>query len=332
MTIRHLPEQYPALRGRAALPHSEQPCPVIAQRIAAGVPVRGTRALSQPFGGAAAWLASMPECAHACARERVMDIYADVLEPAGRLVWLGSLAALVAPFGINERALRTAVFRLVGQRWLSSLRSGRRSAYALAPAAFEAAAAARALADPIRAAEWAGGWTLAMARCAPLHPGDAASLHALLTECGYRLIQPGVYARPGGDPDALARRCAALGVQDQVALFHGACPAAMAPQALNARVAQLWALEPLAARYRKLAATAGHVRALASRNEPHAEQAYVITILLRGWLRRIRRDDPLLPADVLPPDWAGAQAEAAVGSVLAQLDFQARRHVAALLA
>lgn len=280
---------------------------------------------------AAGWLASMPECAHACAKERVMDLYADVLEPAGRMVWLGSLLQLVTPFGINERALRTAVFRLVGQGWLSSLRSGRRSAYAVAPAALEAAAAARALAAPLRPAAWTGGWTLVMAWCARLHPGDAGPLHALLTACGYRLIQPGVYGRPGGDPDALARRCAALGLQDQVALFQDAGPAAITPQALNARVAQLWELEPLAERYRTLATTAAHVRRLLSHQAPDAEQAYVIMVLLRGWLRRIRRDDPLLPAGALPPDWAGAQAETSVGALLAQLDSQARRHVAGVL-
>lgn len=331
MTARHMPEQFLAQRGRGAVPHPEQAYPVLAQRSAAGVSDGGIRALTQPLGSAAGWLASMPEGAHACAKERVMDIYADMLEPAGRLVWLGSLVALVAPFGINERALRTAVFRLVGQRWLSSVRCGRRSAYAVAPAALEAAAAARALADPICAAEWGGGWTLAMVWCARLHPGDAGPLHALLTECGYRMIQTGVYGRPGGDPDALARRCVALGVQDRVVLFDGACAAAIAPQALNARVARLWELERLAARYRKLTEAAAQLRALLSGAEPEAAQAYVITVLLRGWLRRIRRDDPLLPAGVLPPDWAGTQAEAAVGAVLAQLNSQARRHVAALL-
>ena len=40
----------------------------------------------------------------------------------GGAIWLGDLIELLAPLGINERLLRTSVFRLVAQNWLQSER------------------------------------------------------------------------------------------------------------------------------------------------------------------------------------------------------------------
>ncbi|MDO6806812.1 hypothetical protein Q4595_30420, partial [Wenyingzhuangia sp. 1_MG-2023] len=61
----------------------------------------------------------------------VITIYGDAIEPHGGTVWLGSLIKLLEPIGINERLMRTTIFRLTQDGWLMSDKVGRRSYYSL---------------------------------------------------------------------------------------------------------------------------------------------------------------------------------------------------------
>jgi len=42
----------------------------------------------------------------------IITLYGDAIEPHGGTVWLGSLIGLLEPMGINERLIRTSIFRL----------------------------------------------------------------------------------------------------------------------------------------------------------------------------------------------------------------------------
>ena len=44
------------------------------------------------------------------AKSLIVTVFGDALVPHGGTVWLGSLIALMAPFGLNERLVRTAAF------------------------------------------------------------------------------------------------------------------------------------------------------------------------------------------------------------------------------
>ena len=61
----------------------------------------------------------------------ITTVFGDSIAPRGGTVWLGSLIRAMADFGINERLVRTSVFRLVQDGWLQSSQVGRRSFYSL---------------------------------------------------------------------------------------------------------------------------------------------------------------------------------------------------------
>ena len=61
----------------------------------------------------------------------VITLYGDTIEPHGGTVWLGSLIKLLEPMGINERLMRTTIFRLTQDNWLTSDKVGRKSYYSL---------------------------------------------------------------------------------------------------------------------------------------------------------------------------------------------------------
>lgn len=57
------------------------------------------------------------------AKSLVVTVFGDAIAPHGGTVWLGGLIKLLASFGINERAVRTTVFRLTREHWLRGSRS-----------------------------------------------------------------------------------------------------------------------------------------------------------------------------------------------------------------
>jgi len=63
----------------------------------------------------------------------IVTIFGDAIMPRGGAVTLGSLISLAAPFGLNERLVRTAAARLAKEGWLAGRRAGKRSEYHLSP-------------------------------------------------------------------------------------------------------------------------------------------------------------------------------------------------------
>src|ERR1700677_2592946 len=61
----------------------------------------------------------------------LVTLFGDSIMPRGGAVTLGSLIALAAPFGLNERLVRTATARLAKDGWLEGPRAGKRSEYHL---------------------------------------------------------------------------------------------------------------------------------------------------------------------------------------------------------
>ena len=163
----------------------------------------------------------------------VMTIFGDAIAPHGGAIWLGSLIELLAPFGVNDRLLRTSVFRLAQQGWLGANRDGRRSAYAISPQAlarFERAN--RRIYAPL-GVQWDGKWTMLLTGASAIDAPARAALRKELLWEGYALIAPGLFAHPTADSAVLAEILARLGVQDQLFACSVAQQAAMATRPLS---------------------------------------------------------------------------------------------------
>ena len=63
----------------------------------------------------------------------IVSFLGDAVLPRGGAIWLGSLIGLMEVLGLNERLVRTSVFRLVKDEWLQTETVGRRSNYLLTP-------------------------------------------------------------------------------------------------------------------------------------------------------------------------------------------------------
>jgi phenylacetic acid degradation operon negative regulatory protein len=245
---------------------------------------------------------------------------------------LPGIIDLLAPFGINERLVRTSVFRLAREGWLKATPVGRRSLYRLTRQGarrFEQAYR-RIYAHPIEG--WDDTWELVVANGA-----TAAQRRALKQELqweGFGTVASGVYARPATTPSATPRIAAALHLERDLVVVRARDDTTLGGRTLASFGPDAWDLAGLSASYRRFLLRFGRVidRFRIAGKEAHdPEQAFIVRTLLIHAYRRVLLRDPQLPATLLPLDWPGTAAYALCRDFYRLTHRAAERHLLATL-
>jgi phenylacetic acid degradation operon negative regulatory protein len=268
------------------------------------------------------------------ANSLMVTVFGDSVSPHGGRVWLGSLIRLVAPLGVNERLVRTAVNRLSGDDWLARQTIGRRAFYALSDTGrrrFEQATRRIYAGGP---PAWDGRWLIVAASA--IAPDDARrdDLRRELVWQGFGAIAPGVYTHPMADTVELRQILQDLELTDRVVVFEtdtapGSAAAAYDPRvAMRALVTRGWDLDRLGAAYRGFLDRFGPIwRDLKAEARIEPEHGFVIRTLLIHEYRRAILRDPMLPDELLPIDWPGTAARALCGDVYRRVWQSAEAYV-----
>lgn len=235
----------------------------------------------------------------------ITTVFGDAIAPRGGTVWLGSLIAVMEDFGINERLVRTSVFRLVQDGWLQSELIGRRSYYSLTDEGRERfeQATHKIYGEP--ASDWDGKWTTVL-----LNSIDGANKDAVRKELGwlgFGALSPSVLAHPMPDMADLDVTLQRLGVADDLVVMSGET---IRNEAAMRRLAQdSWSLGDIDERY---ASFVERFRPLIAAYGKDAnvslKSAFLVRTLLIQEYRKILLRDPHLPAELLPGGWHGASA------------------------
>jgi phenylacetic acid degradation operon negative regulatory protein len=262
----------------------------------------------------------------------VMTIFGDTIVPHGGLIWLGSLIELLAPFGVNDRLLRTSVFRLAQEGWLAAHRDGRRSSYAITPEAVgRFGRAYRRIYAPL-VSHWDGSWTIVMSSAGSIDAAQRGALRKELLWEGYSMIAPGVFGHPAGDPQLLEEILARAKVRGKVFACHATELPGAAQRPLRELVEEGWDLSGVIAGYEQFIAQFEPLLALLQAGRPiEPEPAFVIRTLLIHAYRRVQLHDPQLPVELLPEPWPGAQAYELARALYRLASDAAERHVMATL-
>lgn len=248
------------------------------------------------------------------AKSLIITLFGDSVSQHGRVVWLGSLVKALAPLGINERLVRTSVFRLVKEGWLESERVGRRSFYRFSNyGTHEYERAARriyALENP----RWQGHWQLLILRDVPAK--DRERFKRSLYWQGYRTIAPDTFAKPGDKGHALRETLDEFDVADKVMILDANTSSFSSSQVVRELVQDSWRLEEVAEGYRDFLK---HYKPLLKWSQqeriPETETAFLARTLLIHDYRRILLQDTPLPDELLPPGWPGAEARKLTGQI-----------------
>jgi len=268
------------------------------------------------------------------AKSLIVTVWGDSIAPHGGAVWLSALIRLLGPFGINERLVRTSVYRLTQEGWLSARQEGRRSVYRLTRQGerrFEHAY--RRIYAPPAADPWDGAWHLLIVPPGTIDESSRRELRNELAWDGFGVLGPGLFARPArpGNEDALDETTRALGIADRVAAVRArALPGAS--ESIVSLTKDCWDLKSVAAAYRGFVARFdGAARALGDRTTSTPEQCFVLRTLLIHEFRRVTLHDPQLPDELLPRNWPEAEAYALCGRLYRTADAPAEEHLTSIL-
>ena len=213
----------------------------------------------------------------------VVTLYGDMVAPRGGSLWVGTVLDIFAALEIGGNVVRTAMSRLAADGWLERRRAGRNSYYRLAEKGRTTFAAAAQRIYGAHNPAWDGTLHLAVG-------GDRAALE----ESGYTPLAPGILIAATPQPGSRAS-----------GVIHLQATASQAD--LQALARQVWQTGRLLHGYERFLHA---FEPLAGTDDLSDLHALVARLLLIHEFRRVVLHDPLLPATLLPPDWAGARSRA----------------------
>lgn len=234
------------------------------------------------------------------ARTVIVTMFGDTIRPVTSLpsVWLAQVFKLTECFGFSERLVRTSMFRLVSEDWLTNERVGRQSRYALTPsAAIETDKAAERIYRSIEP-EWLGQWSVVFLNTPELTDEDRARLAENLRWHGFFPLAGGLLASPTSSLERARELCGAViadtpppmgtfefsDLDDVVSsgFFDGALE-----------------IEEITAAYQRFIEM--HTKSAAIAGRVDGKTAFALRTMLIQDVRRIRLRGPDIPAALLAP-------------------------------
>lgn len=237
----------------------------------------------------------------------IISVWGDALEPRHSSVWLGSLIKLFEPFGISERLMRTSIFRLGQDGWLTSEKIGRRSYYRLTDSGHSRFEDAFRRVYGASHPEWDGRWLLVNMHL--LTADDRKLLIERLRILGFGPFGTSLYATPWADSSKVKALLEDLSLSAKVVLVTTEPQQRQADTSLLELVRQGWSLEALEAGYLSFVERFRPLwQEIESRDVLSPESAFLARTLLIHEYRKLALRDPALPSTLLPKSWSGNRA------------------------
>ncbi len=258
----------------------------------------------------------------------IVTLFGDSILPRGGAVSLGSLIALAAPFGLNDRLVRTATARLAKEGWLEGRRAGKLSEYHLSEDGRERFAEATKRIYTAPDSAWSGRWTVIV--LPPMRAAERKALRDELVWRGFGALSNNVFAHPELDSRALRLPRRPGGLLSKVIVFDASLADDDAPQRL---VSLGWNLEDLGRRYQLFVKR--FERVLTALREVHTldlQAGFIVRTLLIHEYRRLHLRDPLLPQRLLRADWPGTKAALLCRDIYARVFAASEMHLSQVAA
>lgn len=243
----------------------------------------------------------------------ITTIFGDAILPRGGRVSLGSMIHLLQPLGVNERLVRTAVYRLVKDEWLQSEALGRKTDYMLTASGrrrFDEASRQIYAAD---IPGWDRRWRLILV-VGELDVRLREQLRRALFWHGFGETATGNFVHPTADLEKVMESLVSEGLDQVLAQLMPmiAVNARAAPCATDIDMVQkAWKLADLALSYEGFVQKYEAIHdalVTCGQDDVSEEDAFLVRTLLIHDVRRLLLRDPQLPESLLPANWPGSRA------------------------
>jgi phenylacetic acid degradation operon negative regulatory protein len=266
------------------------------------------------------FIAERAKVANISSKSFLVTVLGDVMSMHGDWVWLGSLIEALEGLGYSERLVRTSVFRLVQDDWLTTKKVGRRSYYSLTDNAkrHNQKAARRIYAKGFP--NWDGRWLLVVP--AFVNEPQLSQFRRQLEWLGFSVLSGGVYAHPSFDQQSLEETVNELNLTDSVVIFSSKTLDSASATVLKKLVHEQWNIQQLEQQYQDFLTQYQPMLAQLNGKEPlvlSIKQCFLLRTLVVHEYRRILLKDHELPEDMLPASWAGYEVHDLVGQLYARL-------------
>jgi phenylacetic acid degradation operon negative regulatory protein len=266
----------------------------------------------------------------------LLSVFGDLLLPRGGRVWLGSLIQLLTPLGVNDRMIRTAIFRLAQENWLVAEAHGRRADYSLTESGAQRIRDASRRIYAAQSPAWDQRWRFVF-QVKELDLPTRDAVRRFLFWQGFGSLGANCFVHPTTDLDRVFQALSAEGLASAcVALLPVRAADAAVGQSASPHdlVLQAWNLAQLADRYSAFVATYEPIAEALMRGENadlSPQNALLIRLLLIHDYRRLLLRDPDLPAELLPPAWPGEAARAVCRTLYRLLLVPSEDHIDTML-
>jgi phenylacetic acid degradation operon negative regulatory protein len=258
----------------------------------------------------------------------IVSVFGDAIHPRGGVVWLGCLIRLLEPLALNERLIRTAIFRLVKQEWLETHSHGRRTDYGLSLTGRSRIEEASKLIYGGSKLKWDAHWRIILTNPDASAQSRSALRKALYWQ-GFGEWNASTFLHPSADVNQVIASLHAEGLaQSSDELLTFVSKLISTPSTIDNKqvVEQAWDLKHLAQGYSAfLRQYAG--MDLAVNRPSNNEHAFLLRILLVHDFRRLLLRDPMLPASLLPARWTGLEARQLFNQLYLQLQEASEEHL-----
>ena len=266
-------------------------------------------------------------------QDLVFTLFGEYILHRKRPVWVGSLIALLGPFGLSEGAVRTVLSRMTRKGWLKTRRKGRNSFYSLTPRGHRLLEEGRdRIFHPVWEDDWDGHWYLVTYSIPEGMRHLRDQLRVRLAWLGFGSMGNGVWISPHRVEDRVLAMAQEMDIEDRLLFFRAE---QVGPSDHPDLVRRSWDLGALASGYQRFVDRWGPVydRYKDVDNASGTEDVgcYVDRFNLIHEFRRFPLEDPFLPHALLPPSWPGDDAIALFNDLHDLLASPAERYVEGVL-
>ena len=258
----------------------------------------------------------------------IVSYFGDYLWTCGGGIWLGNLIQAMETLGLNQRVVRSSVFRLHKDEWLTINKVGRKSYYYLEPGRYNEMLNANKKIYHSEKPAWNQRWNIIHTSLGPTNSSKDKVRY--LQHKGFGLFDKDFFVQPDLQQLTPELKQEITKVIPSAKIFQQAELYSENSEALRNMVSQSWDIDRIAEEYQQfvdLFAPAWEILQTMEEDAITLEDAFKMRLMVIHFYRRIIVKDPDLPTELLPKDWPRKDAEQLTINIYKKVHAKAMQYV-----